>query len=110
MGKNYGQLNLFYKFILFFVLVFCQGTHFEHYIYIMYIMYEIFNIFSIQKQNIFILVLFSYDATHEVKLGKFINDSPKTFVNSIMKVKCFDNRPYLCLYALKDINNGTELR
>jgi len=48
------------------------------------------------------------DGTHSEKLGKYINDSKVP--NSIMRVKMVNETPHLCLYAIRDIASGIELR
>lgn len=53
--------------------------------------------------------IFSYDATYSNGLAKYVNDSLEDN-NCVMKKKVFQNRPYLCLYASKDIPYGIELR
>ncbi|XP_057300018.1 uncharacterized protein LOC130630515 isoform X2 [Hydractinia symbiolongicarpus] len=50
------------------------------------------------------------DATKNNRLGKFVNDSQKSYANSVMKVKTFGGKPFLCLYALKTIEKGSEIR
>ena len=51
---------------------------------------------------------FSVDATETTGLCKYINDSPVP--NCVMKKISVEHRPYLCLFALKDIDIGEELR
>ncbi|XP_065671733.1 uncharacterized protein LOC136089609 [Hydra vulgaris] len=48
------------------------------------------------------------DGTEDTNLGVFVNDSKAG--NCAMHIKVFGNMPHLCLYALKDIEKGTELR
>lgn len=44
-------------------------------------------------------------------LGKFVNDSPPRYQNCKVKVLSNVNgMPMLCLFAVKDIKEGTELR
>ena len=49
------------------------------------------------------------DATFETRHGKFVNHSSK-HPNCVIKQVKVDNDNYLCLFALKDIPSGTELR
>lgn len=39
----------------------------------------------------------------------FVNDADKT-ANSVMKLKVFHEKEYLCLYAMKDIQPGEEIQ
>nr|XP_047135056.1 uncharacterized protein LOC124812431 isoform X17 [Hydra vulgaris] len=48
------------------------------------------------------------DGTEDTNLGVFVNDSKAG--NCAMHIKVFCGMPHLCLYALKDIEKGTELR
>lgn len=41
---------------------------------------------------------------------RYVNDSPVKYANSVMKRYCSGTKVYLNLYALKDIEIGTELR
>jgi len=50
------------------------------------------------------------DATHEVRYGKFVNDSLASLANCQMKQVDLDTGPRLCLFATRDIIAGTELR
>ncbi|XP_066919992.1 uncharacterized protein [Clytia hemisphaerica] len=50
------------------------------------------------------------DGTMESSFGRLVNDSPQDFANSVMKREKIGNRVILCLYALNDIEIGTELR
>ena len=54
--------------------------------------------------------IFSIDATEDNHLGRFVNDSPSKDANCVIRTKIFDNKPYLCIYAKKDIKKGDELR
>jgi len=55
---------------------------------------------------------FSIDAStsHEHRLGRFVNDSPKRFANCAPKVKFIDGKPRVLLFATKHITVGTEIR
>ena len=48
------------------------------------------------------------DATNSYQLGRFVNDSVKG--NCVMKKEVFQGVPHLCLYAIRDIPYGEELR
>ncbi|XP_065682695.1 uncharacterized protein LOC124816730 isoform X1 [Hydra vulgaris] len=51
------------------------------------------------------------DATNQVdSLGKMVNDSTINFANSIMKRIVISSCVHLCLFALKSIDIGTEIR
>ncbi|XP_057297196.1 uncharacterized protein LOC130626107 isoform X2 [Hydractinia symbiolongicarpus] len=51
------------------------------------------------------------DATNEhTRYGKYVNDSGKSYANSAVRVKYFAGSPYLCLFAIKKIDIGTEIR
>lgn len=39
-----------------------------------------------------------------------VNDSPRDKANSIMKKVAINGKIYLCLFAIRDIDIGTELR
>ena len=56
----------------------------------------------------FILFLFSVDATFSTRIGKYINDSCKPNCR-VKPVKCC-NGTFICLFALTEIANGTEIR
>lgn len=52
---------------------------------------------------------FSIDATKSTgRAGRMINDS--TIPNSVMKVVIVENIPRLCVFALRDISPGEEIR
>lgn len=50
----------------------------------------------------------SVDATYDNHFGKYVNDSPKP--NCVMRSLSYNNSIHLCLFALKDIQQGEELR
>ena len=50
----------------------------------------------------------SIDATDTDCLCKFVNDSPAG--NCVMKKVYVRSKPFLCLFAIKDISKGEELR
>ena len=50
----------------------------------------------------------SIDATYTSCLGKYVNDS--TFPNAKMMVQIIDKKPHLLLFALDEIQAGTEIR
>ena len=58
-----------------------------------------------------IFLPYSYDATSETRLGRYVNDSRQYF-NCVMKsvIGKNDEAPYLCLFAICDIGEGVELR
>ena len=53
--------------------------------------------------------MFSVDATLEKRLGKFVNHSSR-HANCVMKCVMVDDKPHLCLFALKELSHGDELR
>lgn len=57
-----------------------------------------------------IYTFFSLDATNIHCMGKMVNDSPEMFANAKMKKVIINENIHLCLYAIKDINKGTEIR
>lgn len=57
--------------------------------------------------------LYSIDAKNHIdRLCRYANDAPKTETecNAIMKMKVFNSYPRLCLFALRDIKAGDEIR
>ena len=58
----------------------------------------------------FLISFHSIDATESERLGKFVNDSPKSSANCTVKAVKVDNVAYLCLYSTSDIAAGSELR
>ena len=46
----------------------------------------------------------------EERIGKVVNDSPERFTNCSMKMVDVDGIPHLCLFSIKEIPKGTELR
>jgi len=54
--------------------------------------------------------LFSVDATLTDGLGKMVNDSPNNFANAKIKRIVISNKIYICLFATKDLNVGSEIR
>ena len=54
------------------------------------------------------LLLFSIDATFSNCLARFVNDSP--YGNCDMRKYIIKNDPHLCLVALKNLEEGVELR
>ena len=55
-------------------------------------------------------VFISLDATLVERMGKYVNDSPKSKANAVMTIVTVNNTPKLCLMAQKDIQPGTEIR
>jgi len=53
---------------------------------------------------------FSIDATATDRLARYVNDSPPAKINCKVERKMFGEIPHLCLFAIKDIDAGTELR
>lgn len=53
---------------------------------------------------------FSVDATKTNTLCRYVNDSPTISSNCKMKLHCFFDKPYLCLFATKNIEKDEELR
>lgn len=53
---------------------------------------------------------FSIDASHNNRLGRFVNDSPQKFANTVAKTMEVDGVPHVALFALTDIPSGVELR
>ena len=43
-------------------------------------------------------------------MGRMVNDSPRQKANSTMKRIAVKGRTYLCLFAVKDLEENTELR
>ena len=62
------------------------------------------------KWNHLFFFFSSIDATNSSRLGKYVNDSNKANSNAKMRQIEVDGFPRLCLFALKDIKAGTELR
>lgn len=57
--------------------------------------------------------VYSIDAkNHTDRLCRYANDAPKTETecNAVMKMKVFNNYPRLCLFALRAIKAGDEIR
>lgn len=54
---------------------------------------------------------FSIDATEETTdgLGRLVNHGRKKERNCTMKVVDMENKPHLCLFATRDIKEGSEL-
>lgn len=56
------------------------------------------------------LIFFSIDAEGVTnRICHFANDADKD-ANSVMKLKVFNDKEYLCLYAVKDIRPGEEIQ
>lgn len=56
-----------------------------------------------------VLIFFSLDASKEDgSLGRLVNDNHKN-PNCVMKKIIINNKPYLCLFALKKIEIGSEI-
>ena len=60
-------------------------------------------------------IVISIDGMVSERLGKYINDSPTSKLclceaNCVMRKIEVDGSPYLCLFALEDIEDGLELR
>ena len=53
---------------------------------------------------------FSLDVTKSRRIGRYINDSSRAYIKSSMKKVIFDNQPKLCLFAIKKIDEGAEIR
>ena len=56
------------------------------------------------------LSCFSLDATKNQRIGKFVNDSNRTYSNAWMRKVKVNGKPRLCLYAKKNIDPKTEIR
>ena len=56
------------------------------------------------------LFKFSVDATKTNTLCRHVNDSPTVSNNCKMKLRCFFDKSYLCLFATKNIEKDKELR
>lgn len=55
------------------------------------------------------LFIFSMDASHEDgSLGRLVNDAHKS-PNCKMKRLDVNGKPHLCLFAIEDIETGTEI-
>lgn len=55
------------------------------------------------------LILFSLDASEEDEsLGRLVNDNHKN-PNCVMKKIIVNNKPHLCLFAMKKIEIGSEI-
>lgn len=51
----------------------------------------------------------SVDATYVTeRMCRYVNEDKRA--NTAMKLKVFNNYPRLCLFALRDINEGEEIR
>ena len=64
-------------------------------------------------RSLYLVVLFcsSIDATNVTdRLGRFINDGIKGEVNAKARVVFVDNYPRLCIFALRQITSGREIR
>lgn len=58
---------------------------------------------------LFIDLFFSIDASHEDgSLGRLVNDAHKS-PNCKMKRLQVQSKPHLCLFAIEDIETGTEI-
>ena len=66
--------------------------------------------FNLNNYFDFLICFHSIDATESERLGKFVNDGPKSFTNCTVKAVKVDNVPCLCLYSTSDIAAGSELR
>ena len=55
-----------------------------------------------------LMFVFSVDATFTTRIGKFINDSSRP--NCRVKAIKHFNQIFFCLFALTDIDKGTEIR
>ncbi|XP_065670488.1 uncharacterized protein LOC124808530 isoform X1 [Hydra vulgaris] len=53
---------------------------------------------------------FYLDGSNSKQMGAYINDTSVQYQNCNMKKVVVDNKPCLCLFAIKDIKSGTELR
>lgn len=51
----------------------------------------------------------SIDAEESDRLCQMVNDAPDRDVNTVMKLKVFSDKEYLCLFAVKNIEPGEEL-
>lgn len=55
--------------------------------------------------------VFSIDATNDTSsYGKYVNDSPHSEANAVMRREVVDNKVVLCIFATKKITPGTEIR
>ncbi|XP_065679511.1 uncharacterized protein LOC124814412 isoform X1 [Hydra vulgaris] len=52
----------------------------------------------------------SFNGSNSKQMGAYINDTSVQYQNCNMKKVVVDNKPCLCLFAIKDIKSGTELR
>ena len=57
-----------------------------------------------------IVIIFSVDATKCQSMGKMVNDVPSPYVNARMKRVHCENETSICLFAVKEISEGTEIR
>lgn len=57
-----------------------------------------------------LLFTFSIDATKTDAIAKMVNDGVGETANCIVKKKMFNGLPFLCMFALRDIGEGEELR
>jgi len=53
---------------------------------------------------------FSIDASASCRLGRFVNDSPRRYANCAPKAMYIAGQPRLLLFAIRNIQYGTELR
>jgi len=60
----------------------------------------------------FVLFLynFSINAANTDRVARYINDCPRKYANCIPKSMFLLGKPRVLLFALRDIENGTELR
>ena len=62
------------------------------------------------KCSTYIKLIFSVDASIDCGLARYLNDSKHRDANCVMKLVVIDDSPSLCLFAVKDVEVGTELR
>ena len=62
--------------------------------------------------NLFLSFLFSIDATRQDGMGRLVNDAQAGDTANNCKITVVDvsSRPHLCLFAIRDIQEGEELR
>lgn len=57
------------------------------------------------------ILCFSIDTTERIdSIGRLVNDSPNNFANARIKRVAANSIVHLCLFAIKPIDLGTEIR
>ena len=87
-----------------FILILCHRRLIINYSYIPSPLTKI-----ISCWNIF-FINFSIDGTFSEQLGSFVNDGKGEGENCKMRLQVVGGRPYLCLFSIKMIQKGCELR